>query len=96
MSIFKNLARVRRARGEMERARVGLAAPATALLERSYAYPLTTLGVVAGAGAVMGRLDVHPLRVPGLGGLLSGGVGELVAHGVRWLAEAGLGASDPT
>jgi hypothetical protein len=30
---------------------------------------------------------VHPLRVPGLGPLLGGGLAEVVAHGARLIAE---------
>ena len=49
------------------------------------------MGVAAGAGFVLGSLNVHPLRVPGVGPLLSGGLADAVAFGTRMIAE--LGAS---
>jgi hypothetical protein len=32
---------------------------------------------------------VHPLRIPGLGSLLSGGLAETVAYGARLVSELG-------
>ena len=60
-------------------------------LARGHAHPLTTLGLAAGAGVLLGRMDVHPLRVPALGSLFGSGVAELLAEGARWVASAGLG-----
>jgi hypothetical protein len=77
----------------MRTARHALTTPAAALLVRGRAHPLTMVGSAAGAGFVLGSLGVHPLRVPGLGPLLGGGVAEVVAHGVRLIAE--LGAMRP-
>lgn len=91
MSIISQHARVRAAQQRMQAAREELAVPAAALLVRGHENPLATMGVAASAGFVMGRLDVHPLRVPGLGSLLSGGLAEAVAHGTRLIAELGLG-----
>ncbi|WP_426687769.1 hypothetical protein [Rhodanobacter ginsengiterrae] len=87
MSLFNRIARVKAAQLRMELARHDVARPASALLARGRKYPLTTVGVAAGAGVVLGSLDVHPLRVPGLGPLLSGGFAEVVAQGTRLAAE---------
>ncbi len=48
--------------------------------------------MAAGTGFVLGRLDVHPLRVPGLGSVLSGGFAQVVAQAVSLVAELGVGA----
>jgi len=61
---------------------------------RGHRYPLTTVGTAAGAGFVLGSLNVHPLRVPGLSSLLGGGLAEAVAYGTRLIAELGLAAGD--
>jgi hypothetical protein len=87
MSLFKQLHAVRAAKHQAEVARHELAVPAQALLARGQRYPLATVGVAAGAGFVLGQLNVHPLRVPGLGALLSGTAAELVGQGARLLAE---------
>jgi len=92
MSIFKQVGRVRTAQARVAAHRAELATPAAALLARGHRHPLTTLGAAAGAGFVLGNLNVHPLRIPGLGGLLRGGLAEAVAQGVRLITE--LGASD--
>jgi hypothetical protein len=89
MSIFKQLAKVRSAQLDMKLARSELSPPATALLARGQRYPLTTVSIAAGAGLVLGRLNVHPLRVPGLGSLLGGGMAEIVAHGARLFSALG-------
>jgi hypothetical protein len=91
MNVFDQLARVRVAQLRMSAARQDLSTPAAALLTRGHRYPLTTVGVAAGAGFALGSLDVHPLRVPGLGALLDGGLAEVVTHGARLLAELGMG-----
>ncbi len=90
----RELARVRKAQARMRAARTELAQPAAALLARGHAHPLATLGAAAGAGFVLGRLDVSPLRIPALGSLLSGGLAEAVAYGTRLIAE--LGAGEPS
>jgi len=89
MSLFKQLARVRAAQLEMKLARSELSPPAALLLARGQRYPLTTVGTAAGAGFVLGRLNVHPLRIPGLGSLLSGGLAETVAYGAKLVSELG-------
>ena len=97
MNIFDRVAKVNAAQARMGVARRELSAPAAALLVRSHRHPLTTVGTAAGAGFVLGSLNVHPLRVPGLGPLLSGGLAEAVAFGTRLIAElgtAGLGGVD--
>ncbi|KQX97950.1 hypothetical protein ASD22_12200 [Rhodanobacter sp. Root480] len=96
MSMVSKLARVKlaKARVGLARHRVGL--PATALLARGRAHPLSTVGISAATGFALGRLNVHPLRLPGLGALLGGGLSELVTIGSRMIAElgvAGLGAA---
>jgi hypothetical protein len=92
MSVFKQRARVRKARSGMAMARGELGESASALLARAHQYPLTTLGVATGSGFVLGSLNVHPLRLPGLASLLGGGIAGAIAHGSQWLAElAALG-----
>ena len=96
MSVFRQVTRVRQARARVAAARHELGTPAAALLARGREYPLTTVGVAAGAGFALGTLNVQPLRVPGLIPLLSGGVAEAVTHGTRLLAELaalGMGAN---
>jgi hypothetical protein len=89
MSMFDRVAKVQAAQLRMRTARHALTTPAAALLVRGRAHPLTMVGSAAGAGFVLGSFGVHPLRVPGLGPLLGGGVAEVVAHGVRLIAELG-------
>ncbi|MGY3040894.1 hypothetical protein ACVWWQ_002525 [Rhodanobacter sp. TND4EL1] len=104
MSLFNRVARVKAAQLRMELARHEVARPASNLLARGREHPLTTVGMAAGAGVVLGSLNVHPLRVPGLGSLLSGGFAEVVAQGTRLAAEfaettmaarAATGAGEP-
>ncbi|RDI99137.1 hypothetical protein DVT68_11720 [Dyella solisilvae] len=87
MSLIKQLHAVRTARHHAQTARQELATPAHALLARGRQYPLTTVGVAAGAGFVLGQFDVHPLRVPGLGALLGGTAAEVVGQAARLVAE---------
>lgn len=87
MSLFKQLQAVRSAQRRSQQARHELAVPAQALLSRGRRYPLTTVGMAAGAGFVLGQLNVHPLRVPGLGALLGGTAAELVGQAARLMAE---------
>ncbi|WP_243048492.1 hypothetical protein [Dyella sp. RRB7] len=96
MSLIKQLHAVRAAQARAVEARHELAVPAQALLSRGQRYPLATVGVAAGAGFVLGQLNVHPLRVPGLGALLSGTAAELVSQGVRLAAEFAQGSFDPS
>jgi hypothetical protein len=94
MSVFKQLAKVKAAQQRTLLARQTLRPPVTALLARGQTYPLGTVGAAAGAGFVLGHFNVHPLRVPGLGPLLSGGLADTVAFGARLIAELGMvGAS---
>lgn len=94
MSLFKQLKAVRVAQVRAQHAREELALPAQALLARGQRYPLTTVGMAAGAGFVLGKLNVHPLRVPGLGALLSGTAAEVVGQAMRLVAEFSQGAVD--
>jgi len=89
MKVFDQLTKVRAAQLRMSVARQELSTPAAALLARGHQYPLTTVGAAAGAGFVLGSLNVHPMRVPGVGPLLSGGLAEAVAFGTRLIAELG-------
>jgi len=94
MSIHKKVAKVREAQAKMSLARQAVVEPASALLARSERYPLITVGAAAGAGLVLGQLNVHPLRIPGLGSLLSGTAAEIVAHATRMIAEFASHAGD--
>jgi DUF883 C-terminal glycine zipper region len=96
MIIFEQLHAVRAAQARSQLARQELAVPAQALLSRGQRHPLTTVGVAAGAGFVLGQLNLHPLRVPGLGALLSGTVAEVVAQAARLIAEFSEGGFDPS
>lgn len=96
MKIFRRHRRMREAQARMRAARAELAVPSAALLARGHKYPLGTVGAAVGAGFVMGQLDVHPLRVPGLGALLSGTAAELVGQGARLLAEFAQDSFDPS
>jgi hypothetical protein len=88
MKIVRQLARVRAAQARMVQARHGVGEPAAALLARGREYPLTTVGLAAGAGFALGSVDVHPLRVPALASLVGGGLAEALAQGARLLAGA--------
>jgi hypothetical protein len=90
MRIFRHVARVRAAQLRMGVARRELSPPAAALLARGHRHPLASVGAAAGAGFVLGSLGVHPLRIPGLGSLLGGGLAEAVAYGTRLIAELGM------
>lgn len=90
MSLRQQLATVRLAQARVRLARAEVAAPVDALAGRVQRYPLTSVGAAAGVGVALAQFEFHPLRVPGVGGLLSGGMLDLVAHGVRLLAESGL------
>ncbi len=90
MSIFKQTAKVKLAQARMREAREALVTPASALLARGHDHPLTTVAAAAGAGFVLGTLNVHPLRVPGLGPLLSGGLAETVGYATRLIADLGV------
>ena len=87
MSLIKQMRAVREAKDGAQDARAALAEPAQALLRRGQRHPLTTVGMAAGAGFVLGKLNVHPLRVPGLGALLSGTAAEVVGQAMRLVAE---------
>jgi len=94
MSLFRQIGKVRAAQARVAAHRAELATPAAALLARGHRHALTTMGAAAGAGFVLGSLNVHPLRVPGLGALLSGGLAEAVAQGTRLIAELGATGGD--
>ncbi len=94
MSVRKQVANVQEAQRRVRAVRRELSIPAAALLARGRDYPLTTVGTAAGAGFVLGSLNVHPLRVPGLGSLLGGGLAEAVAWGTRLVAELGVAGVD--
>lgn len=94
MSLTRRLAEVRLAQLRVVQAQANLHHASDSLLADSRAHPLTTLAVAAGAGTVLGTLKLPALRVPGMAGLLTGGLAEATALGARWLAE--LAAADAT
>lgn len=89
MKVFDKLAKVKLAQLQMKAARQDVATPMASLLDRGHQHPLTTVGLAAGAGFVLGSLNVSALRVPGLGPLLSGGMAEAVSMGTRLITELG-------
>lgn len=89
MKVFDKLAQVRLAQLQMSAARHDVVTPVASLLDRGHRHPLTTVGVAAGAGFVLGSLNVSAMRVPGLGTLLGGGLAEAVSLGTRLIAELG-------
>lgn len=96
MSIFSTAAKVTAAATRARKARQAVGVPATALMNRGREKPLTMVGSAAGAGFVLGTLNIHPLRVPGVGALMSGSLAEAVSFGTKLIAElgvAGLGAA---
>ena len=88
MSLLRRHAQVRAAQQRMRMARAAVAAPASALLARGEQHPVATLGIATGAGFVMGHMDVHPLRIPGLGGLIGGVMAEATALGASFIAQS--------
>ena len=90
MNVFKRVADVRAAQLRMSVARQAVQPASAALLVRAHNHPLTTVGTAAGAGFVLGSLDVHPLRVPGVSSLLGGGLADAVSYGTRLIADLGL------
>jgi hypothetical protein len=96
MSMFRHLREVHETRARVVEARQALAEPAGALLARGRRHPLGTVSVAAGIGFVLGQFNVHPLRVPGLGALLSGSAAELVAQAARLVTEFSEGGFDPS
>ncbi|GLQ97912.1 hypothetical protein [Dyella mobilis] len=94
MGLFKQIEKVRKARDRVAVHRNEVATPAAALLARGHRHPLTTMGVAAGAGVVLGSMGVGALRVPGLASMISTSVADIVAHGTRLIAELGMDESD--
>lgn len=88
MSLSGRLGRVRAAQARVVAQRAALAEPAAALLARGKRHPLGVLAAAAGLGFALGSLGLRPLRVPGLGSLLRGGLAEVVAQAARLFAGA--------
>lgn len=89
MSLRQRIAEVRVAQLRVLVAREELQAATDGLLAGSRAHPLTTVAAATGAGVLLGALRIPALRVPGMTGLLAGGLAEGAALGVRLLAEFG-------
>jgi hypothetical protein len=94
MSVFAKLAAVRKAQAEVVLARGAVAVPASSLVARGYENPLTVVSVASGAGFVLGLLNVHPLRVPGLVSLVTGGAAELAGKAAMMAAGNFMGGGD--
>ncbi len=95
MSIVGKLSVVRKAQLRADAARNEWNGATTALLARSVSHPLTTVGIAAGTGVVLGGLNVRPWRVPGIGMLLSGGLGDLTAIAMRLFTDFGIAGLGP-
>ena len=89
MNVFHRMAAVRRARARAELARAQWHTATNGLLLRGREHPVAMLGTAAGVGLLMGRCNVRPWRVPGLGALLGGGLAEGVAFAMRLIGEFG-------
>ncbi|NII55542.1 hypothetical protein [Luteibacter sp. SG786] len=96
MSIFKSMAKVTAARARVMAAREETVRPAAALIARGYEHPLTVVGLAAGSGFLLSNIKLNPLAVPGMSGVVAGGVADLIARGVSVAAGSFLGefASD--
>lgn len=92
MKLFRRMAAVRAARVDAESARRRWHTAAGSLVTRARAHPVAVLGVAAGLGLVMGRWNLRPWRIPGLGALLGGGVAEGVALAARLVDGFGVAA----
>lgn len=77
------MAAVRAARADAESARWRWHTAADSLVSHAREHPVAMLGIAAGLGLVMGRRNLRPWRIPGLGALLGGGVAEGVALAAR-------------
>lgn len=96
MTLLSKKAQVAAAHARVRLARAEVGASTDTLLGRVQTYPLTSVGIAAGAGVLLAQMNFHPLRVPGVSGLLSGGMLELVTQGIRLFADAGFGDADPS
>ncbi|MGN6093386.1 hypothetical protein HBF26_07645 [Luteibacter jiangsuensis] len=96
MSVFKSMAKVTAARARVMAAREETVRPAAALIARGYEHPLTVVGLAAGTGFLLSNVKLNPLAVPGMSGVVAGGVADLIARGVSVAAGSFLGdlASD--
>lgn len=89
MSLLKQIGKVRAAQAQVAAHRAELATPAAALLVRGQQHPLLMLGAAGGAGFLLGSLDTSPLRIPGVGALLRGGLADVLVQVVHLFAELG-------
>lgn len=92
MKLFRRIAAVRAARAHAESARRRWHTAAGSLVSRACAHPVAMLGAAAGLGLVMGRWNLRPWRIPGVGALLGGGVAEGVALAARLIDGFGAAA----
>lgn len=83
MRLWQQLAMVRAAQAQAMADRTELAAAATALVARGRRYPLTVLGIVGGAGVLLGGLNLRLPRLAGWSAWLNGGLAEALAQGIR-------------
>lgn len=93
MRLWQQLAMVRAAQAQAMADRTELAAAATALVARGRRYPLTVLGIVGGAGLLLGGLNLRLPRLSGWHEWLRGGVVEALMQGIR-LASASKKGED--
>ncbi|TCV96490.1 hypothetical protein EC912_102841 [Luteibacter rhizovicinus] len=82
----------------MAAARIETTEPAAALIAKGYEYPLTVMGMAAGAGFLLSNVNVNPLAVPGVSGLITGGASSIIGQVVSLAAGSifnGAGDTDP-
>lgn len=91
MGIFSSMAKVNAARARVAVAREETVRPAAALIARGYEHPLTVMGVAAGTGFLLSNVKLNPMAVPGVSGLVAGGVADLIARAASIAAGTFLG-----
>src|ERR1700750_563538 len=91
MGILQSMAKVTEARARVAVARVETVAAAAGLIARGYEHPLTVLGIAAGSGFLLSKVNISPFSVPGVSSVLAGGSADLIGKIVSIAAGHFLG-----